>query len=488
MRALLPRTVAGWVIATVLAGLATSQLLTLAMHERERDATAVALESFHVGERIAGIVGLMQRTSPERRDELARQLDASTMWVGWGSDGTVAADSQEWHAALLKAAVDRALAPGSWRQIHVAALPRGERAPTPPPHHADVGPRHDGLRLEAIAHGIARGPSYALAIQLDDGSWLNFVAPMGGSAASWSAELIAELGLSLAVVVALSLVAIRHVTAPLRALAGAAKQFGTDIAAPDLVPRGPRELRQTIVAFNEMRGRIRRFVEDRVLMVAAISHDLRTPLTRLRLRAEFVDDDEQQAKMLADLDEMEAMIAEVLAFSREEIVVEERRPLDLAALVEEICAEPRRAEGGPALKRGGPVPVVGRPSALRRCVANLVGNARRHGESVQVTVRRAGGDAVVTIEDDGPGIPTEELERVFRPFYRLERSRSREAGGTGLGLTVARTVARSHGGDVRLENRDTGGLRAIVTLPARPPGRTGAWPSSRRRSNVTAQG
>jgi len=199
-------------------------------------------------------------------------------------------------------------------------------------------------------------------------------------------------------------------------------------------------------------------------MIAAISHDLRTPITRLRLRAEFVDDPNQQQRMLADLGEMETMIRATLAFAKEEADPEPRRSVDLVSLLESVCQdwpeatlstedEPRR------------LAYLCQPVGVRRGLTNLVANAVKYGDRARVTLARTAGDIVIAIDDDGPGIPEDEMENVFRPFYRVDHSRSRDTGGTGLGLSVARAVFRAHGGDVTLANRPEGGLRATVTLP-----------------------
>jgi signal transduction histidine kinase len=460
---LVPDSIAGWMVATIVAGLVASQLLSLAVHYRERDAVMAALESFRIGERVADAINQIRRTPPDRRAEAAQRLTGPTMWVEWGPESALATEGRDWRVDMLKAAVSRELEEGAWRRLRIAEIdPAGLREVSLP---RQTGALRGSGRLAEIARRLDAGPNFEIAVQLTDGSWLNFVVPFVGSLSYWSVELVAALALLIVIVIVLSLLAIRYITAPLSALARAAEQFGVNIDAAALPARGSREIRATIAAFNEMRQRIKRFLEDRMQMMAAISHDLRTPITRLRLRAEFIEDEEQQRKMLTDLDEMEAMISAVLSFAREEIVVEPQQALDLAALLDDICTQ-MRLQGHPvALALGDPIAFVGRPSALRRCFTNLVANALKYGGVARVSVERRGEDSVVVIEDDGPGIPEIEQERVFRPFYRLELSRSRDTGGTGLGLTVARTVARAHGGDIVLQNRAEGGLRVIVTLP-----------------------
>ena len=220
-----------------------------------------------------------------------------------------------------------------------------------------------------------------------------------------------------------------------------------------------------------MAERIRRFVGDRTQMLAAIGHDLRTPITRLRLRAEFMDDDEQRRKMLSDLDEMEAMVNATLAFARDDSATEPSVALDLAALCRTVLDEAADARPdlptdaiayvGPDRQR-----IRGRPMALKRALANLVANALNYAGTARVVLEPpAKGILTLQVEDCGEGIPEESLEAVFQPFRRLETSRNRETGGTGLGLPIARNILRAHGGDVVLRNRPQGGLTAVATLP-----------------------
>jgi signal transduction histidine kinase len=219
-----------------------------------------------------------------------------------------------------------------------------------------------------------------------------------------------------------------------------------------------------------MADRIRRFVQDRTELLTAIGHDLRTPITRLKLRAEFVEDDEQRGKILADLEELEAMVSATLAFGRDARTTEPVSPLDLAELLRTILDEAGDANPDvlEKLQYQGPahLTVQARSLALKRVFVNLIANAVNYGGSA--TVRLAKPDnrmVVVEIEDDGPGIPPGELERVFEPFHRGEPSRNRETGGVGLGLPIARNIMRAHGGDVTIANRPTGGAKATVTLP-----------------------
>jgi two-component system OmpR family sensor kinase len=218
-----------------------------------------------------------------------------------------------------------------------------------------------------------------------------------------------------------------------------------------------------------MAARIRRFVQDRTFLLTAIGHDLRTPITRLKLRAEYMEDDEQRLKMLADLDEMESMVAATLAFGRDIAASEAVVRMDLAVLLRTILDE--AADGDPdhaeKLSYSGPehLPVQARPLSLKRALTNLVGNALKYGDAARVSLATPQPKLVhINIDDDGPGVSADDSEFVFEPFRRLETSRNRETGGSGLGLSIARNIIRAHGGDISLNNR-TNGLRATVILP-----------------------
>jgi len=310
---------------------------------------------------------------------------------------------------------------------------------------------------------------YVVSLQLADDTWVNIAAPDVETVPAWSSATTALIIGTLVVFIGLSILGIRHLTAPLRTLTQAADRLGRNVNSPPLQEAGSPDVIQAIRAFNGMQDRIRRFVEDRTRLIAAISHDLRTPITRLRLRAQLIDDSEQQQKMLTDLAEMETMIASTLNFAREEANPEPRQEIDLRQLLQTLCAEIANADLTVELPAGLPATLEGQPVALRRGFTNLIGNAIRYGARARVALSGDDANLTVHVEDEGPGIPEVEIEKVFKPFYRLDQSRSRDTGGTGLGLSVARGVFRAHGGDVVLANRPGSGLRATVTLPRLKP-------------------
>jgi signal transduction histidine kinase len=281
----------------------------------------------------------------------------------------------------------------------------------------------------------------------------------------WEKAVLSWYLLSALAVAPIAYLFARRLSAPIRLLANAAARLGRDPQAPPLTVKGSAEIALAAAAFNDMQTKLRRYVEDRTAMVAAVAHDLRTPLTRLRFRIESAPE-EQRAKMAADIEQMEEMISATLAFVRDASQPGERTLLELSSLLESLCDE--MAETGADVdleERGEKVVIEGDPMALRRLFANLLENAVKFGSRARARVHREAGNAVVEISDEGPGIPPSDMERVFEPFYRREPSRNRRTGGIGLGLAVARSIARSHGGDVTLLNRAGGGLTARVHLP-----------------------
>jgi signal transduction histidine kinase len=255
----------------------------------------------------------------------------------------------------------------------------------------------------------------------------------------------------------------RRITAPLKKFSEAADRLGRDPKAPPLTLSGPAEVGMAAAAFNEMQSRIRRYIEDRTAMVGAISHDLRTPLARIRFKMERAPA-ELRGSVLADVAQMEQMIGDVLAFIRDEGQARQRERLDLLSLVECVADDAALLGGEVEIGEAQPLTIEGDPVGLQRLFANLVDNAVKYGASARIEVAQEGRTAIVTIRDAGPGLPPEELEKVFLPFYRADASRNLDSGGVGLGLPIARATARAHGGDVELVSEGQG-VTARVSLP-----------------------
>ncbi len=454
---LIPDSLLGRTALVLVAALAVALGAALLTFADQRSEALAALGGRNAAERVAAMVNLLDATPPEARRATLRSMDTPGFRAGWGVNPVVPTGSDH-HG--LGAAVARQLGQNlAGRDIRVSILPVPE-PPGPPDmvmhgHGRGPGGGPGGF-------GFLRGPALRISVRLADDSWFNVMVPLEGGDTMWQPRFLGLLLAALAMVTGAALWAVGRAARPFATFAAAAERLGVDVAAPPLPETGSREIRAAAHAFNVMQGRIRRFVEDRTQMLAAISHDLRTPITRMRLRAEFVDDDEQRAKMLADLEEMEHMIAATLAFARDDAAREERRPVNVAALVQGLAEDMGADYDGP-----DSVVLAAGPVALKRLVANLLDNARKYGGGgrARATLETPPGAVVVIIDDDGPGIPETEVERVFAPFARLESSRNRETGGTGLGLSIARAAARAHGGDITLHNRPEGGLRVRLVLP-----------------------
>jgi two-component system OmpR family sensor kinase len=306
---------------------------------------------------------------------------------------------------------------------------------------------------------------FKLGVRQNDGRWLVVEPKPTFRFDSWQQRVLLILLLSVIAVTPLAWLFARRLAQPITAFADAAERLGKDPRTPPLSISGSGEVVAAAMAFNMMQERLRRYVEDRTAMVGAIAHDLRTPLTRLKFRIEAAPD-EIRPKLAADIDQMEAMIAATLGFVRDTQRPAERTKLELSSLVESVIDECAETGGDATVDRTEKTIIEGDPVALKRLVANLVDNALKYGVRARGRVFAEEGMAIIEIDDDGPGIPPGELERVFEPFYRGEPSRNRETGGIGLGLAVVRSLARAHGGDVVLANRPDGGLRASVRLPA----------------------
>jgi signal transduction histidine kinase len=355
--------------------------------------------------------------------------------------------------------------PGSRGELRLPGL---ALPPPPPPRmnmsRIDVPPGPSPRGQDAVPDLPVPG-MFRIAIAGADGAWL-LVTSRDSHAFGHSPWLILGLNLAgiLVSVVLVSIIAARRVIGPLRHLTAAARRVGLHRSVETVPERGPEELREIVRAFNEMQARLKAFVDDRTQMVAAMSHDMRTPLTRLRLRSEYIHDREQQRKMLEDLAEMEAIVETTLSYATQDAYRETQQPVDLAALVHGICDAANDAARIATYEGPNHLVCACQPLALRRALVNLVENACKHGGRAYVSLAEGEGTAIVTIRDAGPGIPESEFEKVFAPFYRLERSRNRGTGGTGLGLTLARGIVRAHGGHITLAN-GMPGLVVTVTLP-----------------------
>lgn len=417
--------------------------------------------------RCASLVRVLEATPPElQKDILAASNTTSTRyWVSAGAP----AEAPAWREAAWSHLIEplpRVLFPGH-------AVPPLEPRIEAPRDAAQAGSA-TWIEMPASAWPLSRPAKFqymddstgmGLAVRLENGSWLNSAFVNPAQDGFWNAQTMTSMGISAVLLSIIAVFAARGITQPLRRLARASEALGRGQQIAPLPETGPDDIRQTAEAFNRMQERLVRFVEDRTRMLAAIGHDLRTPLTSLRLRAEFVADDELREKILSTVTEIQSMCEATLAFVREEGTAEETRTVDLSALVESLCEDLAELGQDVTFAESPKIGYRCRPASLRRACRNLVENAVRYGGCARVRIERAADGIGIVVEDDGPGIPDAVREQVFAPFFRLENSRNRETGGVGLGLSIARTIARHHGGDVTLFNMESG-LRVTLSLPS----------------------
>ncbi len=442
-------TIAGRTVVVLVLGLGSSLALAQYLYQTGMERELAASNADRLAERLLVFKHSIATLAPDERDKAAHRLSGGPLEFHWSREplataggaldattvrlrDTILARSQELYGSGL-----------------IVGSSRGEDAG----HAAQKPPDHDHTTL--------------LSLRLDDGSWANATLARVQSARVTSPSLILSAILGTLGILLMSVLMGRWLTRPLDRLATGAGQLfvsSANVHAP-LPEAGTREVRTLAVAINDLQQRIARLVSERTQMLAAVSHDLRTPLTRLRLRADSVPDDEVRRCIEADLDEMEQMIDATLAFLRDDMSTERVEQVDVAAILHTIATD--AADAGHTVEVDTPrsLVIVGRHLALKRALTNVVQNAVKYGGSAAVSGAVIGASVQIVVRDEGPGIATENLETVFEPFFRMEPSRGRSTGGHGLGLTVARTIARAHGGDVSLSNRTPRGLEALMTLP-----------------------
>jgi len=457
------RSLLGQWIVLMLIALLISHVLFFFIYRAEQARAVLELRRNEVLARALSVGNLVETVTPDLYDEILLAVNTGVVrfWLSENQNTDAGAWQSEARARLFESprpparselVTDPAL---SWHGIEVT---------------------HVENKLPTQILDLKNWNGFGLMIKIRSDLWLNtvYAKPQGVSNPPWSYYLSLFI-----TAVLLTLVAVlvgRKVGLPLQRLTQSADAFGRGESVPPVPEEGADDVKRTAIAFNRMQTRLRRFVEDRTRMVAAISHDLRTPITSMRLRAEFVEDQETREKFISALDEMQAMTEATLIFAREDATSEPTRVVDMNALIGSLCDDLRQLgwhiDYDDALHPR--LPWRCRPNSLRRALRNVIENAVRYGQkaSVRTELKGVQRELHIIIEDKGPGIQDVEMERVFDPFVRLEQSRSRETGGVGLGLSIARSIARSHGGDVLLENMgeedDNGqkrGLRVVMILP-----------------------
>jgi signal transduction histidine kinase len=455
---LLPASLFGRTLLVLAAGLVLAQLGSMVINLFDRGSSVYRLASLQIAANIAQTVRVLNRLPAAERRKVVEEVSGPHLRVAL-SDQPVAVESgfteHDPYEAEFTESVQRQI--GARWPIRVDINPQPRAYPAAPGTFEFWMARHFYFLLPEPFSIVAQ-------IGLEDGTIAVFNVNVPHEPLSQLESLAPLLALLLLICFALAAFLVRMITRSLDRLARAADAIGEE---PDSVPlqaEGPSEIRRVIAAFNRMQERVRRYLVERSRLLSAISHDLKTPITRLRLRAEMLPDAELRAKMLRDLEEMQTMVGTTLNFFSTLGKDAVRQPVDIGALIESMCED--RRESGQALSVRGAAqrPYRADPQALRRCLENLVENAIRYGASADIEISDSPERLRIAIRDRGPGIPEAELERVFEPFYRLDNSRNMDSGGTGLGLSIARNIARWHGGDVTLSNAAPG-LVAELALP-----------------------
>jgi len=461
---LLPRSLFGRTVLVLAAGLLLAQAASLLVNLFDRGSAVYRLSAQQIAIRIAHTARVLNRLPSAARAELIDELAGTDLQVLISAQPlsvNKGFEELDVYEEAFANAVRRSLGKPLHTSVEITRLPSGRSSDT----------REDAsafdLWLGRHFYFLQPGPFLVVVqVGLEDGSTAAFFARVPQERLSRLETLAPRLALWMAIFFVLAVLVVRMVTRPLARLARGAEAIGTNPDGPPLPEEGPEETRGVIRAFNSMQTRIQAYVLERAELLRAVSHDLKTPITRMRLRAEMLADAAQRGKFLRDLDEMAKMIESTLEFFRSLGSEPRRVAVDVAALLESL-AEDWRAMGGEVELHGRPqLPYPGHPEALRRCLDNLVGNAIRYGERARIFVEDDARWLRIRVEDDGPGIPEEALERVFEPFYRLEASRNPGSGGSGLGLSIARNISRWHGGELILRNRaQHKGITAQLSLP-----------------------
>ena len=461
-----PKNLFGQTLLILVAGLAVALVAGSLIYSFDRGKAVRAVSGLAAAQRIANLTRLVEETPVDWRNRIvagisdqAFRVTISKVAPDMNQDESDPASSQAISEFLVE---QLALGPG--RLPIVSAKAGGGSMSLLHNPIADVGsgPMMHGMGPFGVFGGFRE---LQAAIPLADGQWLSFTTILPESSSGFSSQFLLSMAIMAAVVLAASGWAVRRITAPLGALSAAAERFGRDLNAPPLPETGTSETSHAARAFNAMQVRLRTLIENRTRLLAAISHDLRTPLTLLRLRAENFEDVSERDRMLSTIADMDAMITSVLDFARDEAKTEPSRAADIAALVQSIADDMSDAGLSVEMAPSDPIILECRPTALKRALINLIDNAVKYGKNAHIVVGTTASAVTVTINDDGPGIPEQEITRVFEPFYRIEESRNSDTGGVGLGLSIALSAVEAHGGQLTLKNRPEGGLSAVVRLP-----------------------
>lgn len=462
MRLPVPRSLKSRLLILLIGGLVTAQIASSLIAYYDRRASIERVIARRNAVRVADLVRMLDGLAHADRERAVAALRYPVIRLGplamprddgmpEDAVGTEASEGPIPEAML--AAFRERLSPPRVAQVRVGAT------------ELRYSPEASSVRMPGVARSAQFGWGVSVRSTLADGMPIVVYVEVPQSVILSVSSLLWQFFVLSAVTVVLVALAANWVTRPLGELADAAERLGNDLEASPLPERGASELRRAARAFNSMQERLSRYLKSRVTALSAISHDLKTPITRMRLRAELIEDAKLRESLLRDMSELETMVRSALEFIRGLDSVEPPQPTDINALIGSICDDFRESGHEVSMQGRASSPYPAQTQALKHCLVNLIDNACKYGGTARIEVEDGVRDLVVRVRDRGPGLPDAELEKVFEPFYRCESSRSRDTGGTGLGLAIARNVAQLHHGRVQLRNHPEGGVEAVLALP-----------------------
>jgi signal transduction histidine kinase len=467
MKRLLPKSLPAWILLILVAGLIATQAATLIIAAHGVSNAGRSFELFRLGERTVALAKAFHAATPEMRQTLLSEMSNPSLTLAMSDRPAVAtALPSDDELAELEDILVAKLTRNGVTDIRVQedAPLKGGHAST---SHGSAQNGEQGdveAQLSRAASKLGRSGRFTVAVQFNDGQWLNFATPVTPNPPVLTREnMPLYLGAAIAIIL-LSLWTLRQLTAPYGAFERAVSALGDDLNRPPLPETGSGEVKAAVKAVNALQAKLQDYVAEREHLAAALAHDLRTPITRLRLRFELLKKRSDADGLLPDLAEIEKIIQSVVDFASHEVKKEPDAKIDLVSLVEAVCDDfPDVSLDQAAM----PARLLcsGRPIALKRCLTNLIDNAVKYGKKANVSIEDLAEAVNVVIEDQGQGMEPGDVERVFKPFERLDRSRNRETGGIGLGLAIARGIARAHLGDIHMYRREEAGMRVVLSLP-----------------------
>lgn len=458
MRWLIPKTLRSQLVLMILTTFVVVQSFNLWLFLDERSLAVRAALGLEAAGRAANVVRLLEAAPEALIPEILRAADSPLVRFYLSSTASVDHTDHDDNNSVAKG-MQSLLGDSDSREIRAEL-----HQIAPPQTPLNIAPEMVQMHLNMMETETA-SVEMEISIALRDGNWLNVSTRFHRPPIQWPWLSTASFAFATLVIMIIIWVTLSRLTGPLRALADSTERLGRGEAVPMLSTKGPEELSRLTTAFNNMQERLTQFVAERTRMLAALGHDLRSPLTALRVRAEMVEDTENRERLVLIIAEMQEMVESTLSFAKGMVTSEESQTIDVRDFLEGLTADMAAVGGKITLNAASGMSVRIKPVAMRRAVRNVIENAIRYGQRATVRAEQSENNVKIVITDEGAGIPEAYLERVFDPFVRIEKSRSLETGGTGLGLSIAHTIIYAHGGEIKLSNLPEGGLRVEVSIP-----------------------